>query len=205
LFSIEDKPYGKSIAEYSERWWRWLMEIPQDINPAIDRTGKFCNVNQNDPNVWFITGVLSGDAHRKCEILLEPGKNISIFFGHGYECSNAEMPILKTDDDLINCAEKEIPKFFDPNLAIVKINGNFVSSISQYNVTSKVFEVNLPKNNIWGVQDGKTKAAAVTYFIFIKELVKGDRIEFEFSSHSPHLGMAIPPHAYTVTYEIIGK
>jgi hypothetical protein len=44
--------------------YMWFMEVPQDQDPANDPTAAHCTINQNDANVWFITGTLSGSAER---------------------------------------------------------------------------------------------------------------------------------------------
>src|SRR3954449_9403663 len=99
LFSIDSSPYGISNNDWSIKWWKWFTEIPQDQNPATDKTGKLCSTNQNDPNVWFIIGVLEGRAERTCKI--PNGK--AVFFAHGIECSKIENK-LNTDDELKKCA-----------------------------------------------------------------------------------------------------
>src|SRR3954468_4232478 len=68
LFSIDSTPYGVSNSDWSIKWWKWFMQIPQDQNPATDKTGARCAINQNETNVWFTTGVLEGSAERTCKI-----------------------------------------------------------------------------------------------------------------------------------------
>ena len=62
------KPYGKSWEEWSAIWWQWCSIEPLASNPVADKTGRFCNKNQNDPNVWFLAGTFGGKAERTCTI-----------------------------------------------------------------------------------------------------------------------------------------
>ena len=35
-------PDGQLTAD----WWKWVMVIPSEINPLLDKTGEDCGVNQ---------------------------------------------------------------------------------------------------------------------------------------------------------------
>jgi hypothetical protein len=59
VFSPAARPFGRDMATWSERQWRWLMAIPAGENPQLDPTGAHCGVNQEGP-VWFLTNV-NGD------------------------------------------------------------------------------------------------------------------------------------------------
>src|SRR5919112_2927463 len=56
VFTLDSQPYGVSYAEWTAKFWQWLLEQPFDNNPVNDQTGKNCANNQKDPNVWFIPG-----------------------------------------------------------------------------------------------------------------------------------------------------
>src|SRR5262245_30922229 len=47
--------FGKTYAEWSVRWWRWLLSQPFDSNPTIDTSGTDCANGQSGP-VWFLAG-----------------------------------------------------------------------------------------------------------------------------------------------------
>jgi hypothetical protein len=198
LFSLNEDPYGISFEEWSAKWWKWLMEIPQKENPAQDPTGMYCNLNQKDKDVWFLAGVFAGEANRKCEIPF--GK--AILFAGGYECSIAENPNLKTAQELTDCAINGIADFMDPNSYSVKLDGKTILNPSHYKVISPVFQTYLPANNIWGVMEGDTTAVAVSYLVFIKPLSQGFHT-FESSSNSP--SWSLQSHADFIKYELIIK
>ena len=43
------------LAQWSQRWSRWFVSIPLNVNPIKDTAGTQCGVNQEGP-VWFING-----------------------------------------------------------------------------------------------------------------------------------------------------
>jgi len=207
LFPIDSSPYGVSNADWSAKWWKWLMEIPQDQNPANDPTGAHCAINQNDTNVWFITGTLSGSAERTCNI--PAGR--ALFLGDGIECSTIENPEAKTDDLLKKCATDGMKTFRDPTSLKASIDGVPLKNLDQYRVKSPVFDVTFPANNIWGVKGGPTRSAADTYIIFLKPLSPGRHV-FTFSASSPVTPPSPlkpnpePPHTLAIKYNlIVGK
>jgi hypothetical protein len=200
LFSIDSSPYGTSNNDWSIKWWKWFMEIPQDQNPATDKTGKLCSTSQNDPNVWFIIGVLEGRAERTCKI--PNGK--AVFFAHGIECSKIENK-LNTDDELKKCAVEGLPKLVGTLEA--SIDGVPLKNLTHYRVTSKPYDVYFPPNNVWGVPAGTTRSVADTYIIFLKPLSEGNHV-FEFKASSPANPLVGPTsrHALEVKYNlIVGK
>jgi len=199
IYTMNEKPYGITNEEWSMKWWKWLQEIPIPQNPAVDKTGQYCHVGQNNTNVWFLTGVLAGEADRKCEI--PSGK--SIYFAHGIECSTAEFPEHKTYEDLLICAKEGLKGLVDPDMFIAKLDGITISNLTKYEAISPPFEVDLPKNNIWGVNEGKTLEAADTYFLFLKPLKPGNHL-LEVSTSSPPPQTPVPSmeHAYNVKYSI---
>lgn len=199
LYSLQEEPFGISYANWTIQWWKWLQETPKSQNPSIDTTGEHCNVNQ-PKEVFFLTGALQGEADRKCEIPF--GK--PLFFAHGYECSDKEYPQYKTYDALLKCAQDELPKFIDPSKFIARIDGQLITNLTEYRVLTPPFEVNFPKDNIWGVSEGISKEAAETYFLFLKPLEKGKHVlEFGSMSTPAQLSNYIPAHAFDIKYEIV--
>ena len=70
-FSIDSKPYGVSYLQWAAKWWQWLLSIPSDTNPAADKTGINCGINQKGP-VWFLAGTFGGSERpSSCARLLE--------------------------------------------------------------------------------------------------------------------------------------
>lgn len=79
---VNSKPYGLSYAEWSARWWQWILSIPADStgapNPNLDATGKYCAEGQSG-QVWFLAasfGTLPTPIDRTCTVPV--GKSILI-------------------------------------------------------------------------------------------------------------------------------
>jgi hypothetical protein len=47
---------GKTIGEWSAKWWQWAFAIPASTNPML---GGDCEQGQQGP-VWFLAGVWGG-------------------------------------------------------------------------------------------------------------------------------------------------
>jgi hypothetical protein len=200
LFSIDSSPYGTSNGNWSIKWWKWFMQIPQAVNPATDKTGALCSSNQTDPNVWFTIGVFEGSAERTCKI--PPGK--AIFFAHGIECSKIENK-LNTDAELRKCAVQGLPTLVASFEA--SIDGVQLKNLTHYNVISDPYNVYFPPKNVWGVPAGITRSVADTYIIFLQPLSPGNHV-FQFKANSPAnpLAGATSAHALEVKYNlIVGK
>lgn len=167
IFLPNEKPYGLIYGEWSAEWWRWLLSSPNDSNPSTDRTGQYCNMNQNNPNVWFLAGTSGGYEERKCSIpegmaiLVSPIEVI---------CTFAEYPELKTEEDLRNCAKSDQDAVKDVKLIVDSIP---VKDLQNYRVASSLFNVTLSENNILGVHPQTTEAISDGTFVMLKELPVG--------------------------------
>lgn len=167
IFLPNEKPYGLIYGEWSTEWWKWLLSSPNDSNPSTDRTGQYCNMNQNNPNVWFLAGTSGGYEERKCSIpegmaiLVSPIEVI---------CTFAEYPELKNEKDLRNCAKSDQDAVKDVKLIVDSIP---VKDLQNYRVASSLFNVTLPENNVLGVPPQTTEAISDGTFVMLKELPVG--------------------------------
>jgi hypothetical protein len=58
VLAPEQVHYGATYAQWSQRWWQWVFELPLTNHPLYDRTGADALQGQIDP-VWFLGGVFS--------------------------------------------------------------------------------------------------------------------------------------------------
>jgi hypothetical protein len=198
LYSVDSKPYGLTFAQWSEKWWQWMMSIPQPQNPLNDDTGKNCAASQNDPNVWFMTGTGSGSVVRSCTI---PSSKAILIQPAGNECSYAENPSLKKESELRSCAVAG-----DQVSSIhVSIDGRSLLNLRNYIVQTQLFDLTFPANNIAGVQAGPSKAVSHAYVVFLQPLTPGKHdIHFDqVTLGSPETGTG--NFAYDVTYHLTVK
>lgn len=177
LYSIESKPHGLTYGEWAAKWEQWLLSTPANINPATDETGKYCAQNQNGP-VWFLAGTPGGSADRTCTI--PAGK--AIFFSIiNNECSYAEHPTLKSESDLAMCARAANNQV--TNLQTI-VGGVNLQQLEKYRVTSPLFNLTFPANNVFGAPVGTTQAVVDGFYIFLQPLT-GGKHEVDFSGLTP--------------------
>ena len=176
FFRIDSEPYGLTFAEWTAKWWKWLLEQPTDSNPAIDDTGKNCAKNQNDPNVWFLAGTFGGKAERTCTI--PEGKAILVS-PINYICSFAQDTDCKTEAELIARAKSEMDIITRMN---VVTDGTRVTSLKDYRIRSPLFNLRFPENNVLRVAPGETQAISDGYWIFLLPLAPGKHDIYSFGS-----------------------
>ena len=82
LAQAEPKVLGKTIGEWSTKWWQWAFAIPSSTNPMLHHDDdedsipydNFCHIGQQGP-VWFLAGVWNpspqtrpGKVERSCTV-----------------------------------------------------------------------------------------------------------------------------------------
>lgn len=102
VYDIGSKPFNATYADWTENWWKWSYAIPWDKNPSYDDTGKYCGENQSG-RVWFLTLSYNHPVTRICEIPQNTALLITLL---NSECSYAEFPSLKTEQELRECAKR---------------------------------------------------------------------------------------------------
>jgi hypothetical protein len=169
LYGRNEHPFDESWEKWAARWCNWMLSIPNKNNPSIDTTGRYCSMNQNDMNVWFLTGTFGNidSVKRKCTI---PYKR-SIFF-----------PILEKEDSFaedIDLREESelIMRCVDSMNRVTHleayIDGQVVENLEDYRVLSEVFDLNFPEGNVYSVRPGITRSVCDGYWLFIKPLKSG--------------------------------
>jgi hypothetical protein len=178
VFAIDSKPYGIPYAEYAGIWNRWLVSVPQPVNPATDPTGKNCAQNQAGP-VWFLAGTTGGSAERTCAI---PAGKAILFPVMGSECDYAGYPSVKSEPQLVVCAQA------DDNRAInlqATIDGTNLKQLDKYRATSPhPINATFPANNLFGSPPGQTQLIGDGYWVFLQPLSPGKH-ELHFSGLTP--------------------
>ncbi len=175
LFRRNELPYETSWETWAARWCNWMLSIPKKNNPSIDTTGSNCSMNQNDQNVWFLTGSFGNleSVKRKCTI---PSKR-SIFF-----------PILEKEDSFIEDVDLDkeselIKRCVEAMNRVISleahIDGVKITHLEEYRALSEVFDLTFPEDNVYGVKPGTTRSVCDGYWLFLRPLRSGQhRIEF---------------------------
>jgi hypothetical protein len=167
LFTTDSHPFGITYGDWTAKWWQWALSIPQDVNPVGDPTGRYCGQNQNGP-VWFLAGTFGGSAERTCTI---PEGKAVLFAPVNVECSYAEFPDLKSETDLRECAKsgQDLVTELDVTVDGVKLQG-----LKEFRVQSPLFNLTLPKNNVFGLPGASTEAVSDGNWVFLKPLPPGN-------------------------------
>jgi hypothetical protein len=170
VFSPDSDPYGMGYAEWTAKWWQWILSTPAETNPAKDDTGENCGINQSGP-VWFLAGTIGGIAKRKCSI--PAGKAILLpILNHGGTLADRrerEMHI-ESETELLSFVVREMDVISSLEVSVddVKLNG-----LQRYRVQSPIFDVVLPKNNLFEGTPGPTRGVSDGYWLFLKPLSRG--------------------------------
>ena len=167
IFRPDSYPHGISYPEWTIRWWRWLLSLPKDKNPALDSSGVYSGQGQKDPHVWFLAGTFGGFSERRCTI--PKGKAI-LFPIINYECCFAEEPSITTDIQLESKCKSEID---DIKELFCRIDELSLIDVSSYRVRSPMFSIALQEDNVLGVDPGSTKMISDGFWIFLKPLSIG--------------------------------
>lgn len=65
---LKDTVDGKYLNEYPNIWWQWAASMPDQQSAVSDRTGKFCDMNQQGPVRFLAGGYGSSKIKRQCTI-----------------------------------------------------------------------------------------------------------------------------------------
>jgi hypothetical protein len=180
VYSIDDKPFGLTYAQWTANFWKWVISIPQQNNPNQDPTGAKCTINQTDPNVWYLAPTFGGAAERTCTI---PAGTAILFPLLTGECNYLENPELKADSDLLACAKHGNDQTRSMKAIIDGVN---LRDLENYRVQSSVFDITFPANNVFSVAPGKTKDVSDGFWVFLKPLPVGKHeIDFSASTIDP--------------------
>ena len=169
LFQPDSKPYGLPYANWTAAWWQWAYSIPKDVNPSYDETGKYCAEGQSGL-VWFLTGTYKHPVDRYCTI---PDGRAILFTSLNSECSFAEFPNLKTEEQLRQCAKQMQDSVIQLEASV---NGIPLNGLEKYRIQSPLFNFTLPENNILGLSPQTTQAVSDGNWVFLKPLSVGNHI-----------------------------
>ncbi len=163
VFPVDSDPYGVTYQEWTVRWWRWITSIPKICNPALDLSGKDVNEKQDD-KVLFLCQTLESTLDvitRRCRI-----RKVEAIF----------LPIINwislmdvdgiSDEELVAMARSKIDAVRDLRFDIDGFE--LKTDLSKFRVSSPLFYVELPRDNIFDLPPGERRAASDGYWLFFK-------------------------------------
>ena len=185
VFALDSKPYDVSYEDWTIKFWQWLLPIPEDRNPMTDTTGEHCGERQNSTSpVFFLVFSGGGSAVRTCDV--PAGKAILVPI-NVVECSYAEFPGAKTEEELHTCAEED--ESSNPGL-FLSVDGREFKDLEKYRVHSRAFNVTFAENNVFATTPGPTRAVSDGYWAILEPLSPGKHdIQFKASLTNPTTGI----------------
>jgi len=200
VFPVKAQAFGKSLASWTEDWWRYAFSLPCEINPLMDETGIHADKGQKGP-VYFLVGNSGGVSTRK--VAIPYGKGILfpiINVINDAPCPNVDYtlaPGQTLEDYLKEGAASTIGMARNP---AVELDAKPITGLEQFRVPTNLFSfVGDPDLTtcfdpcILGI---KQEAVSDGYWILLKPLEKGN--------HKLHFHGEIPDYEFVVdvTYEI---
>lgn len=164
VFPAGEVVYGATLGQWSARHWQWTVSFPIGSNPGQDATGTSCGADQEGP-VFFLPHNFP-----PCSV---PADKIIYVPIVGTECSTAEPPPYhgETEDELRSCAVAEVDRYAG---IIVRVDGVLVPDLSSHRISSPLFTLTLPENNVLGVSPGTAEAIADGYQLLLAPLAPGE-------------------------------
>ena len=201
VFSPDDEPFGLTFQEHVKNFWKHIISLPIDENPWEDQTGQNCSIGQLDTNssIFYLSGNGGGISDRTCKIPAGKGLFIPV---SPMEISDKEAP-NSSIQELHNIAKKDQDSVTSLYL---KINDKEYQrqDLEKYRIVTSDFDVTFPKNPIFGVTEGSSKAVADGYYIMTEPLEKGNyNIIYKSSLICPTPDCAAPNFAQDVRYNLI--
>jgi len=165
---IQSHPHGRAYSAWAAAWWQWALETPASVNPVLDLTGARCAEGQTG-RVWFLAGSFGSDpVERTCSVptgtaLLIP--LINAFSG----ATPGDPPETRTEEfqrAQVACTYSGLS---------AEINGVAVNDPFQYFEQSRVFDVQLPADSIFGIGEVVVSPTVdAGFYLFLQPLPPGE-------------------------------
>ena len=149
IYPISAAPKGKPYQEWAQEWWQWAASLPLAGHPLAQSGDTDCSGGRRGLDVWFLGGTITSTntLTRRCTI----PPNTSLFFPvFNSECSTLEPAPFHGDDEasLRACATAYLGADLHVSLDGVDIPE---STLQTFNITTAVFNINVPADNILSV------------------------------------------------------
>jgi len=176
IYPATAKPFGKTYAEWTAKWWKWALALPVDGHP-FDASGFDCDATDNGQSgpVWFVALSSSPPmVERSCTI--PPGKAVLVSLAN-VECSSLEPTFPdgtggQTEEERRACAT-----FFANHVVVSSlfctIDGKAVKHLGHFRFPSAQFTFTAPTPWIFGATGGTGKSVSDGYFVMLKPPAPG--------------------------------
>jgi hypothetical protein len=221
-FPVNSSPYGVSFKDWTAKWDKWMSELPKSLNwnfknvPGVKYVPKDCSFNQTASSpVFFLPWVDSSRGSSASQTCTVP-HNKAILVSVTSITSDYSDPsiVTKTPKELIKAASQlnTYPRDFSPTLDGKPLD---LKNDAAHKVTSDLFNLTLPKDNLWSDREppGPDKAIIQGWWIMLKPLPPGEHTLQYTTGYKSYKtdndmlpGQGNPtPYIQDVTYRLIVK
>jgi hypothetical protein len=165
VYSPESKPFGVEYEDWTAAWWQWNMGIPTALHPRDNYTSEKCSIHQ-EGLVWFLPDALSGTEERTCSVPFGKGILVPALTGN---CDADSPSAPQSESGLFNCAS-EGAKF---SVVSASLDGVPIKNLEGYRVNTGLFNMTVPKDNIFKNLPGTFKAVSDGFYVFLEPLAVG--------------------------------
>jgi hypothetical protein len=163
---------GKTIGEWSVEWWKYLLSVPVDQNPALDPTGINGNIGQQGP-VFFLVGTFDGaSVNRNLTVTADKAFLFPLF--SSVNISDPSNP--ETEEQLRVLVTQQID-------AVTSLNANIdgvdipQTELFAHREPSPAFSATLPDGNIFGAPGGVySPGVSDGYWLLVEPLSPGEHM-----------------------------
>jgi hypothetical protein len=171
IYPLNSAPFGVGYANWTALWWKWVLSIPVSENPLNDLEGKRPSMTVSGP-VCFLAGTTKGLAKRSCVITSDKSILYPVL---NFGATLADEPAVRSEEELLDLAKREMDRITKLQ---VTIDGSEIRNLQSFRIQSPIFDVDLPKNNLFGGLSGPTRGVSDGYWLFLERLPRGShRIE----------------------------
>lgn len=161
IFTLVDRPYGRTWEEWVIKWWEWFLTIPHHKHPAY---GHDMSIGQTDPDVYFLMGGIGGGFER--DLIVPFGKALFLPVIN-YITSYAEEPNINTEPELLEFTKKHLSDMTAKHITVDGKNVDF------NRILTAPFDIYYGPDNVFDVVSGLTHAASDGYWVFLYPMSRG--------------------------------
>jgi len=200
VFPLNSKPFGKSLSQWTEAWWQYVMQFDCAEIPTNDASGSNAAMGQSGP-VYFLVGTSGGSANRTVTIPKSKGILFPIItYLNDYPCPDANFQ-PRQDQTLEEFLKEGAKTTIDmvSNL-YVTLDGKPITNVYNYRVATNLFyftgNPDLASCIDPCITGLKQEATSDGYWIMLKPLSKGKHI-LHFQGGIPGYGFEVDVN-YTI-------
>jgi len=142
------KPFGLSYAEWTQKWWQWIISIPKEQNPLNDLTGENSAQSQYGP-IWFLAGTTNYNP--------EVTRNIS---------SSKKTLMFPIYNELRIGSSSSTNDETQRQMGVM-IDNKVIENPRDFEIYSGEFDLEFPANNVFDLSPGMKKVSSTGYWIIM--------------------------------------